>query len=297
VTAAVGLPSTLLGELAGASRAAGAVAFLVGGAVRDALLGRRPLDLDVALEGPTDALAALVTALSTKAWTCEVRHGRFGTATLRAPSGERLDLAVTREESYPHPGALPAVTPGVPIGRDLARRDFAIHAMALRLGDRGVEPPHIDPFGGAEDVRHRRIRLLHEGSLADDPTRAFRAARYVARLGFELDPGFRAAMQRGVDAGAFSSISGDRLRRALQEVLSEDNRAVALEVLGRLAVPSAVVEGWVVDADTLRDVDAARGLAAAWPALLGRLPPALREQVATRLSFSRALRRDTGCRR
>ncbi len=297
MTAASGLPSTLLGELAGAGRAAGAAAYLVGGAVRDAILGRPPLDLDVAVEGPAGALSALVAVLAQRAWTCEVRHDRFGTATLRPPSGERFDLAVTREEAYPHPGALPVVTPGVPIGRDLARRDFAIHAMALRLGDGGAEPPPVDPFGGAEDLRLRRIRLLHDGSLADDPTRAFRAARYAARLGFELDPGFHAAMQRSVEAGAFSRISGDRLRRALQEVLSEENRAVALEILGRLAVPSAVVTGWVVDAETLRDVAGAPGPAAAWPALLGRVPPALRERVATRLSFSRALRRDTGCRR
>lgn len=226
----------LLATLAQGADGAGSVPYLVGGAVRDVLLGREPIDHDVALEGTVSAAATLVSSLEERGWTCEVRHSRFGTARLRTQEGERFDLAVTREETYPHPGALPVVRAGAPIGTDLARRDFSVHAMALRLGPEGNEGALLDPFGGEADLARRRIRLLHEGSLADDPTRVFRAARYAARLGFDLDEGFGAAMQHGIASGAFARISGDRLRRALEEVLSEENRSVAMELLDRKSV-------------------------------------------------------------
>jgi tRNA nucleotidyltransferase (CCA-adding enzyme) len=297
VSAAGSLPSALLAGVAREARASGAAAYLVGGAVRDALLGRAPVDLDVAVEGPVRSVTRLCRALSERAWTCEVLHERFGTATLRAPAGEKVDLAAAREETYPHPGALPVVTPGVPIGRDLGRRDFTVHAMALQLGLDGSEGPLLDPFGGQADLASRRIRLLHEGSLADDPTRIFRAVRYAARLGFELDAGFGEALRRGVESGAFERISGDRLRRALHELLSEENRGVAMELLGRLSVPSALVAGWEVDVATARDLAGTPGGDAAWTRLLEAAAPELRERVATRLGFSRALRRVTGCRR
>jgi tRNA nucleotidyltransferase/poly(A) polymerase len=297
VSAAGSLPVILLAGLAREVRAAGAAAHLVGGAVRDALLGRLPVDLDVAVEGPVRSVSRLCRALSDRGWSCEALHERFGTATLRAPAGERIDLAATREETYPHPGALPVVTPGVPVGRDLGRRDFTIHAMAWRLGPEGVEGPLLDPFGGQADLGLRRIRLLHEGSLADDPTRVFRAARYAARLGFELDAGIGGALGRGVESGAFEKISGDRLRRALHELLSEENRGVAMEHLARLSVPAALVAGWEVDAATARDLAGAPTGDAAWARLLEAAVPELRERIATRMGFSRALRRITGCRR
>jgi tRNA nucleotidyltransferase (CCA-adding enzyme) len=279
------------------ARAVGAVAHVAGGAVRDSLLGRPPVDLDIAVEGPVRSVSGLCRALSERGWTCEVLHERFGTATLRAPAGERVDLAATREETYPHPGALPVVTTGVPIGRDLGRRDFTIHAMALPLGPDGSEGPLLDPFGGQADLGRRRIRLLHEGSLADDPTRVFRAARYAARLGFELDAGFGEALRRGVESGAFEKISGDRLRRALHELLSEENRGVAMELLDRLSVPAALVAGWEVDAATARDLAGTPGGDASWARLLEATAPELKERIAIRLGFSRAHRRVTGCRR
>lgn len=283
----------LLAALAREAEAAGGTAYLVGGAVRDALLGREAIDHDVAFEGTVHAGATLVSALVGAGWTCEARHDRFGTARLRAEGGERVDVAVTREESYPHPGALPVVRAGVPISRDLARRDFTIHAMAFRLGG-GAGGGLLDPFGGEADLELRRIRLLHGGSLSDDPTRLFRAARYAARLGFGLDDGFEPAMQRAVADGAFARISGDRLRRALQEVLSEENRAVAMELLERLGAPSAVVHGWRVDPVALAALGSATGADDAWTALVGAVPVEERARIATRLAFPRELRRRTG---
>lgn len=290
--------TTVMAEVAREARGAGATAYLVGGAVRDFILRRSPVDLDVAVEGPARASASVVSALAARpGWACEARHERFGTATLRGPDGNRVDLAATRQETYPQPGALPVVTTGVPIGWDLARRDFTIHAMAFRLGDDGGLEDLLDPLGGRRDVGLRVIRLLSAGSLADDPTRAFRAAKYAARLGFDLDAGFGEAMRRGVASGGFSRISGDRLRSSLGDLLSEENRVVAMEILGRLGVPGAVVEGWSVSGEALGTLGAATGPADAWERLLAPVPADLRGRIAARLNFSRALRRATGCPR
>ncbi len=278
-----------------ARRTAGVSAYLVGGAVRDLLLTRAPLDVDIAVEGPVHSGPALVSAFAAETgWSVEARHERFETARLRGPDFERLDVAATREEEYPYPGALPVVRTGVPILQDLRRRDFTVHAMAFRLSEDGIEPPLLDPFGGESDLRQRRLRLLHEASLADDPTRVFRAARYAARLGFEIDPGFPDALRRGVASGAFARISADRLRRALQETLSEENRGVAVEVLGRLGVFALLVEGWEVPVAVAREISEVPGPEEAWTSLLSRGTPSVRERIATRLNFSRALRRATG---
>ncbi len=298
MTTAPALPFELLAEVARRAGESGAKAYLVGGAVRDASLGRTPTDLDVALEGPASTTEKVVHGLAEEGFTCEARHARFGTATIRAASGTRIDLATTREETYPVPGALPVVRCGAPIERDLARRDFSIHAMALALGPDGREEARLDPFDGAGDLSLRRIRLLHAGSLADDPTRVLRAARYAARLGFALDAGFIAAMQHGVTSGAFGTISGDRLRRALEEVLSEENRDVALELLLQLGVPAAIVPGWEgARFRTVGETTATSSVPEQWRRLLAPAPEALRAQIARRLAFSRALRAAAGCGR
>lgn len=288
----------LLGPLARAARKEGRGAYLVGGAVRDLLLRRLPVDVDVALEGPVSAAAGFISALSAEAgWCVEARHDRFGTATLHGPDGRRVDVAATRDEHYPHPGALPVVKAGAPIARDLARRDFTIHAMAYRLSGLGIDAILLDPFGGERDLERLNLRLLHEGSLADDPTRVFRAVRYAARLGFGLDPGFAAALRRGLESGAFQRISGDRLRRALQEVLSEENSCVAVELLRRLGVLDVVVEGWGASLSGTWDHRGVLAADEAWARLLAPADPALRARIASRLNFSRVLRRAARCPR
>lgn len=295
MTTAPALPLVLLGEVARRAQEAGARAYLVGGAVRDAALGRMPADLDVALEGPASTTERLLQRLADEGFACEARHARFGTATLRSPGGTRIDLAATREESYPVPGALPLVRCGASIERDLARRDFSIHAMALALRPDGRADARLDPFDGAGDLALRRIRLLHAGSLADDPTRVLRAARYAARLGFSLDPYFAAAMQHALSTGAFGTISGDRLRRALEEVLSEENRDVALELLLRLGVPAAIVPDWEGSRfPPPGALKSSSSLPELWRSLLAPAPDALRDRIARRFAFPRALRTAAG---
>ena len=190
-------------------------AYLVGGAVRDLLLGGEHPDLDIAVEG--DA-AAVATRLGGEAR----EHERFATASTEV-DGVRLDLASTRTETYEHPGALPVVEPAS-IDRDLARRDFTVNAMAVPLAG---EPRLLDPHGGVEDLRAGLLRVLHDRSFTDDPTRALRAARYAARLGLELEP--RTA--KLLVATDLQTVSEDRVRAELRRIAAELDPAPALELL------------------------------------------------------------------
>ena len=151
--------------------------YLVGGAVRDLLLGHGRTDIDIAVEGEA---ASLANRLGGEV----VEHERFATAKVRL-DGHEVDIATARAESYPRPGALPEVEPTAGIAADLARRDFTINAMAIPLRR---DPELIDPHRGREDLEAGLLRVLHPRSFEDDPTRALRAARYAARFGFELEP-------------------------------------------------------------------------------------------------------------
>lgn len=151
--------------------------YLVGGAVRDLLLGRERTDVDLVVVGDAAALAARLGAET-------VEHERFATAKVHV-DGHEIDIATARRETYPEPGALPEVEPADSIEADLGRRDFTVNAMAVPL--RG-EPELIDPYGGREDLEAGVLRVLHEGSFVDDPTRALRAARYATRYRFAPAP-------------------------------------------------------------------------------------------------------------
>ena len=157
--------------------AGGKPVYLVGGAVRDLLLGRGRADIDLAIEG--DA-----TALATRLGGEVVEHERFATAKVRLGEHE-VDIATARAETYPRPGALPEVEPTAGIADDLARRDFTVNAMAIPLRR---DPELIDPHLGLRDLGAGVLRVLHPQSFDDDPTRALRAARYAARFGFTLEP-------------------------------------------------------------------------------------------------------------
>lgn len=214
-----------LGAFPGFSRlreaATGTAAYVVGGAVRDALLGAERADLDLVVEGD---IAPLAQALGG-----ELReHERFSTATVR--DGDlHVDLARSRAEEYEHPGALPDVRPA-PLADDLARRDFTVNAMAVPLADGGEL---IDPQGGLDDLRAGLLRVLHPRSFFDDATRALRAARYAARLGLELEPGTAELLRNTAD---LSTVSQDRVDAELLRIAAEPQAARALELLGEWGV-------------------------------------------------------------
>jgi len=194
--------------------------FVVGGAVRDLLLGQPRSDLDLVVEGDADALAARLGGGTS--------HSRFGTAKVEV-AGREVDLAAARTERYPHPGALPLVEPAWSIEDDLRRRDFTLNAMAIPLQG---EPRLIDPHGGREDLRRRRLRVLHSRSFADDPTRAIRAARYAARLGLELE-GETEDLLRRADLG---TVSEERRRAELERLADEATAVRGLALLGEWGV-------------------------------------------------------------
>jgi len=196
--------------------AAGEPVYLVGGAVRDLLLGRGRADVDLVVIGDAAALAARLGAEATE-------HERFATAKAQL-DGHEVDVASARTEAYPRPGALPEVAPASEIEADLARRDFTINAIALPLhGD----PEPIEPHGGRADLEAGLLRVLHPRSFVDDPTRALRAARYASRFGFRLE-GETEALLREAD---LDTVSADRRRAELLRLAAEPEAARGFELL------------------------------------------------------------------
>jgi tRNA nucleotidyltransferase (CCA-adding enzyme) len=204
--------------------------YLVGGAVRDLLLGAEHVDLDIAVEGDVRSVARALGG------TAQV-HERFGTATVRI--GDLVvDLATTRTESYDEPGALPRVSAAT-LEEDLRRRDFAVNAMAVAL--RGDDLGHLyDPCGGLADLRAGVIRILHRGSFLDDPTRLLRAVRYETRLGFRMDEDTERAARAAVAEEAMSTVSGARVRDELMDLLAEPDVPTGIERMRDLGLDRAL---------------------------------------------------------
>jgi tRNA nucleotidyltransferase (CCA-adding enzyme) len=238
----------------------GVEAWLVGGTVRDLLLGRDGPDLDFVAVGDGAGLAAAVQRELGGRLLC---HAEFLTADVIDAEGVHLDLATARQESYAAVAALPDVWPAATLDDDLRRRDFTVNAMALRLpaGLAASRPGSLpaslpgsqangldlgglvasvslaDPAGGRRDLAAGALRVLHERSFLDDPTRVLRGVRFEARLGLRLTPETEALARQAVAAGAFARLSGSRLRRELELLLgadAADGPAAALTGLERL---------------------------------------------------------------
>jgi len=221
--------------------------YLVGGPVRDLLLGRPVADVDLVVEdGAADGAAELARAVSPPG--AEVTsHDRFGTVSLRVDDVS-VDLATVRRESYLHDGALPTVEPGT-LEEDLRRRDFTVNALALPLSAsaRAKHGGVVDVEDGLIDLMERRLRVLHARSFHDDPTRALRAARLAPRLGFTLSRGSRPALRDALRDGAFGRVSGDRLRREFVKLFDDCRLGVdpsrALRLLAEWHVLGALEPG------------------------------------------------------
>ena len=209
-------------------------AYLVGGGVRDLLRGEDPKDVDIAVEG--DARSA-ARAVAERLGSDAKEYERFGTATVET-QGSTYNFATTRQESYDEPGSLPRVTPAS-LADDLGRRDFAINAMAVGLS--GDDLGHLyDPFGGVADMEAGLVRVLHERSFLDDPTRLLRAVRYATRLGFALDPETERLAREAVAADALSTVSGARIRDELMDLLRETDAPSGVERMRELEIHSAL---------------------------------------------------------
>jgi tRNA nucleotidyltransferase (CCA-adding enzyme) len=253
--------------------------YLVGGTVRDILLGERSFDVDVAVEGDAVAVAeALARALDGRLRA----HRRFGTAVVLYGEGKRIDVVTARTEFYDAPAALPTVEHAT-IREDLFRRDFTINAMAASLKSEDFGRL-VDPFGGRRDLERRTIRVLHNLSFIDDPTRIFRAIRYETRLGFRMSARTERLARAALEMGFVGDLSSARLGDELVTLLDERDAGAAILRLAELGAARAVHPHLAADdeavalLDRLRELRDRYGLAVpSWrlglAALARRMPP------------------------
>ncbi|MHB8155198.1 MAG: CCA tRNA nucleotidyltransferase [Candidatus Omnitrophota bacterium] len=211
-------------------------AYLVGGCLRDLILGVKNLDLDIAVEGRGIIFAE---HLAQKLKSTLKTHPRFGTATLVLTDGVKVDIATTRQEKYPFFAALPVVGSGT-LKEDLKRRDFTINAMAISLAAVGKQQELIDPFGGQDDLVSGSIRILHNLSFKDDPTRILRAIRFSQRLNFKIEPETLALLKEAISGGLLGKVSPQRMRDELILILKEHRPFSPIKQLGDLGALSFI---------------------------------------------------------
>jgi tRNA nucleotidyltransferase (CCA-adding enzyme) len=213
---------------------------LVGGATRDLLLGQAPRELDVVVgEGAARFAGELSRALGVGEGTAADTSSseRFGTAAV-VWGGGRVDVATRRAETYPAAGALPDVREGT-VQEDLVRRDFTVNAIAVGLGGAGVGRLRAAPRA-LEDLAAGRLRVMHERSFLDDPTRLLRLARYLARLGFQPERHTAALAAAATAGGALATVSRARIGAELRLALGEREPLGALRALASLGILAAI---------------------------------------------------------
>jgi tRNA nucleotidyltransferase (CCA-adding enzyme) len=208
----------LLEELGEVADSLGYDAYLVGGLVRDVVMKRENLDVDIVIEGDGIKFAR----------TFAKRHGakvrsypKFGTAVLEMPDGFKIDVATARMEHYESPAALPEVKLAS-LKRDLFRRDFTINTLAVHL-NKGHYGILVDHFGAMKDIKERSLRVLHNLSFVEDPTRILRAIRFEQRFGFRIGKLTETLIQNAVNIHCFENLAGQRLFGELQLILKEED--------------------------------------------------------------------------
>jgi tRNA nucleotidyltransferase (CCA-adding enzyme) len=233
----------LLWQAARCAQELGYALYIVGGFVRDLLLGRENFDIDLVVEG--DAIA-LARELARQGGGRIRSHARFGTAKWILSDQESLDFVTARTEFYAHPTALPQVESSS-IKQDLYRRDFTINTLAIRLApDRYGEL--LDFYGGEQDLRDGVIRVLHSLSFVEDPTRILRAVRLEQRLGFQIEPRTQELIANAL--GLMGRVSGERIRHELYLLLQEPEPELGLSRMEELGVlrqvhPGLRCDGWL----------------------------------------------------
>ena len=205
--------------------------FIVGGFVRDMLLGIENLDIDLVVEGEGISFAR---ELSRELGAEVLAHREFGTATLTLADEFKLDIATSRKEFYPRPAALPKVRPA-PLKEDLFRRDFTVNSMAISINP-GSFGELVDFFGGRKDLKGKKVRVLYPQSFIDDPTRIFRAIRFEQRYGFHIERNTQKLIRRALEEGVFHKLSGKRVKEELIQILEEDRPERSLDRMEKLGI-------------------------------------------------------------
>lgn len=246
----------LLGEISELARANGYQIYLVGGVVRDLLFERgfADQDLDFLVNRQGQEFAEIVAR---RIGGSLQKFDRFLTAKISSLSGydsiTEIDIASARQEHYEQPGALPTVSPATDITDDLKRRDFTINSMALELEAfldwtssascdlKRLEQCVLDPFGGLTDLANRSIRILHDRSFIDDPTRCFRAYRYEQRIKGTIESHTRSLIANAINGGALKTISLNRQCNELMKILNEDQASRTLQELNQVGLLSEIL--------------------------------------------------------
>ncbi len=223
--------------------------YLVGGPLRDLLLHRNTIDIDIVVREDGLKFAAFLAGRTGGVLTL---YKERLTASIALHGGLHIDVATMRSERYEHPGALPRVQAAPDIVQDLSRRDFTINAMAVRLAP-GHEEELIDPFHGYTDLQSSVIRILHPKSFLDDPTRIYRAIRFESRFGFTIEEQTLRHLKTAVSGNALKTVSGQRCIKEINLYLAEEQpfpvirRAYELGVLHDIITDPGVL-------DDIRDV-------------------------------------------
>ncbi len=210
-------------------------AYVVGGPVRDLVLKTPVLDLDIVLEGRAMEAAKQFAAVHKGKVVCY--HG-FGTATVALSGGRMVDFVTARKETYPKPGAFPVVKPSV-MKDDLFRRDFTVNAMAVSINPK-TWGTMVDLYGGMADLKEKKIRVLHDKSFIDDPTRILRAARFAGRFGFSIERHTLGLLNTAVKGGAMDTVKGQRFAKEMAKINKEKNKD---EIVERLVLWGALPRG------------------------------------------------------
>ena len=235
--------------------------YVVGGFVRDVILGRKPGDVDISVVGDAGAFSeALADRLGTsrpvesefltyKIVDRKLRDGKLTDDDGATPVGAAtIDVVTARSESYPEPAALPEVVPSS-IEDDLRRRDFTVHSMAISLSGSSWGNL-VDPMNGFGDIMRKRIRVLHDSSFIDDPTRMFRAVRYANRLDFSIDSRTEILIAESLEN--VDLLSGARLRSEFELMLAEPSRVDILRMSEELGLLAAISHGLRVGSRSIK---------------------------------------------
>ncbi|VVS91200.1 CBS domain-containing protein [Desulfoluna spongiiphila] len=213
----------LLGQIGRVAHGMGFGVFVVGGFVRDLLLRRENDDIDIVIEGDGITFAkAFAEMMGARINT----YTKFGTSVIIFPNGFKVDVATARMEYYPFPAALPEVETSS-IKLDLYRRDFTINTLAIRLDPDGFGTL-TDFFNGQRDIKEKRIRILHNLSFVEDPTRVFRAIKFEQRFGFTIGKVTREMIKNAIHLDVFRELGGLRVFNEFRQILEEENPVPAI---------------------------------------------------------------------
>ncbi len=228
----------------------GLKAYIVGGIVRDIILHRKNFDLDIVIEGNCLEFASTVAKGVGARLT---RYEQFKTASLQLSSDARIDLATARSEFYAHSGALPRVKEGS-LKDDLFRRDFTINALAICV-NRNKFGQLIDQCNGLEDLRQGRVRILHDQSFVDDPTRILRSVRFEQRFGFETEENTLSLLKQALKNNLTKNVKPPRYFAEFKKILAEPEPLKCVKRLDQLGGLKFIAPGLKIEYNALRHLE------------------------------------------